>query len=329
MAGIAALSTYFPSEYQTSREIAEATGIPEDVIELKFGLQGKHIAAAGEHVSGMSANAARPLLERVSPDEVGALIYFGSAHKDFYLWPVAPKIAHALGLPRAFTFELMDTSSCGPIALRVARDMLAADPALDSILLVGASRESYVINYRNQRSRSAFNFGDGAAAALIRADGGHEILATAAITDGSFSDEEMVPAGGSVHPPSVETIEREMHHLDIIDPENLKQRLDPVSLDRFVAVVRMAVEKSGQRIEDIDFLAPLHTKRSLFEALLKALGLEESQSFYLRDYGHMSAIDPFVVLREAEQREMVHPGNLVVALSAGTGYSWAATAIRW
>lgn len=328
--GIAAFSTYFPAGYQTSREIAEATGIPQDVIEQKFGLRGKHIAGADEHVSDLAAKAARPLLARVDPAEIDALIYFGSAHKDYYLWSCAPKIAHGLGLDHAFTFELMHTSACGPIALKVARDMLGADASLRGILLVGASRESSVINYRNQRSRFAFNFADGAAAVLVRPGGeGHLILSTAIVSDGSFSDDVLVPAGGSVHPPSHETIQREMHSLDVPDPQGMKERLDPISLHRFVEVTRRAVESSGFSMDEIDFLAPLHMKRSMYGSLLEGIGLEAHQSFYLEEYGHMSSIDPFVVLTEAEKRELLHKGDLVVALSAGTGYSWAATAILW
>ncbi len=327
---IVSIGTYFPAGYQTSRQIAEATGIPQDVIEQKFGLRGKHVAGADEHVSQMGAAAARPLLEGGAAEEIGALIYFGSAHKDYHLWSVAPKIQHALGLAGAFTFELMNTSACGPVALKVARDLLRADPDLPAILLVGASRESSVINYRNGNARFAFNFADGAAAALLRRGGdGHRILASAFITDGSFADDVRVPAGGSVYPPSPETVERGMHFLDVIDPERMKARLDPISLDRFVTVARRAVERSGYALEDLDFLAPLHTKRSLFDALLRALGLEEEQSFYLEEYGHMSAIDPFVVLAEADRRGLLRRGDLVVTLSGGTGYSWAATALLW
>jgi len=325
-----AIGTYFPAGYQTSAEIAGRTGIPQEIIEGKFGLRGKHIAAAGEHVSDMAVRAAEPLLDEAAAEEIGALIYFGSAHKDYYLWSVAPKIQHALGLTGAFTFELMDTSACGPVALKVARDMLVADPDLRAILLVGACRESHVIDYGNGNARFAFNFADGAAAALLRRGSeGHRILASAIVTDGSFADDVRVPAGGSVYPTSPETLQRGMHALDVVDPERMKARLDPISLDRFVAVVRRAVERSGYVLDDLDFLAPVHTKRSLFEGLLRALGLEEHQSFYLEEYGHMSAIDPFVVLAEAERRGRLAPGDLVVTLSGGTGYSWAATALLW
>lgn len=328
--GMAGVGTYFPAGYQTSREIAEAAAIPQDVIEQKFGLRGKHIAGPDEHVSDMAIRAAVPLLGGVDPADVGAVLYFGSAHKDYYLWSVAAKIQHRLGLPRAFAMELMNTSACGPVALKVAKDMLVADPTLGAVLLVGASRESWVIDYQNQRSRFAFNFADGAAAALLRR--GHDrhlILSSAITTDGSFWDGVFVPAGGSVHPASAETLARRMHFLDVADPPEMKARLDPITLDRFVGVVRRAVEQSGFGVEDINFLAPLHTKRSLFEALLRALGLQAHQSLYLEAFGHMSAIDPFVVLAEADRQGRLHTGDLVVALSAGTGYTWAATAILW
>jgi 3-oxoacyl-[acyl-carrier-protein] synthase-3 len=328
--GITAISTYFPEGYQTSAEIAAATGIPAEVIEAKFGLRGKHVAGPDEHISDLAIRAARPLMADSDPRDIGAVIYFGSAHKDYYLWSCAPKIAHALNLDHAFTFELMDTSACGPVALRVARDMLVADTSLSAILLVGASRESSVINYRNERSRFAFNFGDGAAAALVRRGAeGHLILSGAALTDGAFADSVYIPAGGSVHPASAETLERGMHYLDVPDPLGMKARLDPVSLDRFVETARRAVEAAGFTLDEIDFLAPLHMKRSIYEAILGALGLEPRQSFYLEEFGHMSAIDPFVIMEEAENRALVSKGDLVVALAAGTGYSWTAAALLW
>jgi 3-oxoacyl-[acyl-carrier-protein] synthase-3 len=187
-----------------------------------------------------------------------------------------------------------------------------------------------VIDYRNVRSRFAFNFGDGAAAALVRRGPvGHLILSSAALTDGSFADSVFVPAGGSRHPASAETVERGMHYLDVPDPLGMKSRLDPVSLDRFVEVARRAVEASGFTLDEIGFLAPLHMKRSIYDALLEALGLAPRQSFYLEDFGHMSAIDPFVIMAEAETRGLVDKGALVVALAAGTGYSWTATALLW
>ncbi|HEY3247128.1 MAG TPA: 3-oxoacyl-ACP synthase [bacterium] len=327
--GITAMGTYIPPAVQRSDAIAAASGIPEEVIIQKFGLRQKHIASPDEHVSDMALHAARAALEGIDPRSIGAVIYFGSAHKDYYLWTCAPRLQHELALVNAFTFELMDTSACGPVALKVAKDMLVADRDLTAILLAGASREAAIIDYRNPRSRFAFSFADGAAAAVLQRDSGHEVLASAIVTDGSFWRDVLVPAGGSVHPASEQTVRQGMHFLDVIDPQGMKARLDPVALDRFVGVITEAVTRSGFTVADIDYLAALHTKRSLFDALLRVLGLEESQSFYLADYGHMSAIDPLISLVEGERAGRLRRGDLAVAVSGGTGYSWAATAIRW
>ena len=62
MIGLAATAAYLPEHWMTAAEIAAASSIPEQVILEKFGLRGKHIAAADEHVSDMSVEAASRVL---------------------------------------------------------------------------------------------------------------------------------------------------------------------------------------------------------------------------------------------------------------------------
>lgn len=94
-------------------------------------------------------------------------------------------------------------------------------------------------------------------------------------------------------------------------------------------VAREAAERSGFRPDQIAFVAMLHTKRSLFDQVMEALGVPPHRRVYLSEYGHMSAIDPLVALQEATTRRILAPGDLVICLSAGTGYTWAATALLW
>ena len=71
MIGLAATAAYLPERWMSAAEIAGASGIPEDVILEKFGLRGKHIAGADEHVSDMSVEAASRLLgEHGMPETV-------------------------------------------------------------------------------------------------------------------------------------------------------------------------------------------------------------------------------------------------------------------
>lgn len=328
--GILGFNVYMPAEDETSADIAAQAGLSREVVEEKFGLIRKRKAAPDEHVSDMAVKAARPLLSLVPPDEIDAVIYFGSPHKDYPVWMAAPKIQYELGARKAVAFEVGAVSVGCPIVMNVARSMLLANPSWRNILMAGASKESMLLDYSNARSRFMLNFGDGAAAALLQRGYGHNVvLETAAITDGSFHDFVRVPAGGSKLPASHESVAARMHYLDVSDPKAMKEGLDPVSADRFIAVARQAAERSGFRPEQIHFVSMLHTKRSLFDQVMDALGVPDERRVYLSEYGHMSAIDPLVGLDEAVRRRILSPGDLVILLSAGTGYTWAATALLW
>ena len=329
--GIVDVGAYSPVGIQTADEIAALAGIPADVIRDRFGLTGKHIAAPDEHVSQLAAKAAAPLLAR-NEGRIGALIYMGSPYRDFPVWGAGPKVQHLLGARAAgsLAFDVQGNSGGAPISLLVAKGLLEADQTLHQVLLAGGSREHDLIDYSNQRSRFMFTFGAGGGAMLLRRDHPeNHVLETVGFTDGSFADDVMVPAGGSREPATLETVGARRHYLDVRDPQEMKERLDPVSAANFVRVAREAVERSGCRTRDIALLCTIHTKRSLFLKVLQGLGLAEDRAMYLSDHGHMSAIDPIVGLHRAREQGRLRQGDLVVLLAAGTGYSWSATAIRW
>ena len=330
--GLTATASYLPERWMTAAEVGEVSGIPEDVVREKFGLRGKHIAAADEHVSDLAVEAGRRLLEAddIDPTTIDVVLYFGSMWKDYAVWQAAPWIAHRLGCTCAYAVEYDNVSMGTPVALRTARALLVAEPDWKTALLVAACRESYLLDYGNERSRFMFNFGDGAVAGLLTADADRNlILGSHAITDGSFALQVKVPAGGSVEPPSLETVSSRRHYLDVADPAAMKNGLDDVSLANFVGAARGAVERSGARLEDVTYLCGIHMKRSMHDAIVAALGIDPARVSYLDDTGHMSGVDPLLGLDRAVRAGDVGDGDLVVLLAAGTGYTWAATALRW
>jgi len=309
----------------TAAEVSEHSGIPEHVIVEKFGLRGKHIAAPDEHVSDLSVQAVERLLDEsgVDPKAIDVVMYYGSMYKDYPVWQAAPHIAHRVGATNAFAVEYDNVSHGTSIALRIARDLLRAEDELQNVLLVAASRESYLLDYANERSRFMFNFGDGAVAGLLQADADrNEVLGAHAITNGAYSLQVKVPGGGSRDPDGY-------RFLDVQDPGEMKGGLDQESLPNFLAVARGAVERSGLTLADLAFVCPLHTKRSMFTALLSELGMREDQAVYLDDTGHMSGVDPLLGLDRAVREGRVRDGDAVLLLSAGTGYTWAASVVRW
>jgi 3-oxoacyl-[acyl-carrier-protein] synthase III len=325
--GIAATAAYLPERWMPAAEVAAVSGIPEQIVAERFGLRGKHIAAPDEHVTDLSVPAGEPALEEagLDPADVDVVVYFGSSWKEWPVWQAAPWIAHRLGCERAWALEL-DYVSCGaPVALRVCRDLLVAEPDLRNLLAVGACRESYLLDYSNERSRFMFNFGDGAVAAVVARNApANELLGSAAITDGSLSLHVKVPEGGSVQPQTDGG-----RFLDVENLDEMKERLDDVSLPNFVRVAEEALRRSGATLADVGYLSGIHMKRSMHDALVDELGLVAERAAYLDDTGHVSGADPLLGLDRAARAGLLEDGELVLLLAAGTGYTWAASVVRW
>ncbi len=324
--GLAATASYLPERVMSAADVAAASDIPEDVIVEKFGLRGKHIAAQDEHVSDLSLSAARALLSEheIDPASIDVVMYYGSTWKDYSVWQVSPLLAHRLGCRNALALEFDNVSHGTPTALRVARDLLRGEQELRTILIVAACRESYLLDYTNERSRFMFNFGDGAVAGLLVADSAeNELLGCHAVTDGSLALQVKVPRGGSVN------ANDGYGFLDVDDPPAMKERLDDVSLRNFVGAAVGAVERSGARLEDVSYLCGIHMKPSMHRALLAKLGVEPERAAYLDDTGHMSGVDPLFALDRAQREGKLADGDVVLLLAAGTGYTWAASVVRW
>jgi 3-oxoacyl-[acyl-carrier-protein] synthase III len=323
---LAATAAYLPERWMPAAEVAVASGIPEHVLVEKFALRGKHIASDDEHISDMSVRASETLLAEagVGPEAIDVVMYFGSMWKDYAVWQAAPWVAHRIGAVNAYAVEY-DNVSCGtPAALRMARDMLVAEPDLQNVLLVGACRESYLLDYGNERSRFMFNFGDGAAAALLVKDGSrNELLGSHGVTDGSLSLHVKVARGGSVH------MDDGYPFLDVDDPAAMKEQLDQTSLQNFVRAAEGALERSELELSDVSFLCALHMKRSMQVALCESLGVDLRRAEVLDDTGHMSGVDTLLALDRAARAGRVRDGDIVLLLAAGTGYTWAASVVRW
>lgn len=330
--GIVDVSSYAPAGLQTAEEIAALCGIPADVIRDKFGLSEKRLAAPDEHVSDLAAKAACELLRRHPARPLDVVMYMGSPYRDYHVWSAAPKLQQLLGAyaTGSYAMDLQGVSSGTPTALALAKGLFAADPHVNDVLLAGGSREHDLIDYANPRSRFMFNFAAGGAALLLRRDHpANHVLATYGFTDGRFADDVMVPAGGSKEPPSHATIDAGRHSLDVRDPAAMKAGLDPITVENFIRAARIAAERSGVRLADVALVCPIHTKRSLYETVMRGLGLTPEQGVYLSDRGHMSALDPLVGLARARDEGRLHDGDVVLLLAAGTGYTWAATVVRW
>ncbi|WP_327053812.1 3-oxoacyl-ACP synthase [Halomicrococcus gelatinilyticus] len=329
--GLTGYGVYVPDDTVSGEEIAAESGVPEDVVVEKMGVRQKHVCPPDDdHVTDMCVTAAEDALADagVAPAELDAVLFHGSEYKDHVVWSAAANVAERIGAEDAFASESYALCAGAPVALRQARAQLVAD-APETMLLVAASREEDLVDYGNEASSFMFNFGSGASAVVLERDPADPLATvreSAAVTDGSFSEDVVMPAGGSKQPPSHATVDAGLHTLDVPDPEGMKERLADTSIENFLSVADAALERSDYDRDDLDFAALTHVKRSFHDLLLDEL---DAAGYYLDEFGHVQSVDQVLALDRGREAGLVDPGDLLVFLAAGTGYTWAATVLEW
>jgi 3-oxoacyl-[acyl-carrier-protein] synthase III len=332
---IMSTAVYIPQNYMTSEQISMASGIPQDVLERKMGIVRKPIPGDEDHSCEMGIRAARKAIAKagIDPLEIDLVIYIGEEHKEYPVWTAALKLQQEVGALNAWGFDVALRCCTTIMAIKVAKNMMLADESIKTVLLAGGYRNSDLIDYQNPRTRFMFNLSAGGGAMILRKDsyisGLGKVLDSHIITDGSFSEDVIICAGGTKQPITPEALERRQQYFDVPDPEAMKARLDAKSMQNFVAVVRESVTRSGYRLEDIDYLAILHMKKSAHDYVLGELGLTQEQTIYLEDYGHIGQFDQILSLELGMQQGKIQSGDLVVLVSAGVGYAWGATTVEW
>lgn len=330
--GILSTGIYLPDTIMTGREIAEKAGIPKDVVEQKMGIKEKRIPGPDDHTVQMGIRAAKRAIEKadIEPKKIDLVIYIGEEYKEYPLWTAAIKTQEEIGAYHAWGFDVALRCGTTIMALKVAKSLMLTDPDINTVLLAGGYRNVDLIDYSNPRSRFMFNLGAGGGAILLQKGLKKNILLESVLViDGSFSEDVIIPYGGTKQPITKEVLEKGLVRFDVPDPKGMKQRLDQKSLEYFLFVIRQALAKSGYHEKDIDYLALLHMKRSAHQYILHELGLSEEHSIYLEEYGHIGQIDQILSLELAAQAGKLKPGDIVVLVSAGIGYAWGASVIRW
>lgn len=331
--GISGTGWYLPPGIVTSRQMADWSGIDEEVFTGKIGIGRKHVAGPDEHPAEMGIRAAGRAIEDagISPEEIDVIVYGGLGFYDYNFWSPAAKIQGEIGAHKAYAFEVRNGCNGGNLALSVCRDILLGDPKKEYALVVCSDKLSMAVNYADKTAISSFSFADGAAAAVLKKNHrDNRLLSYASITDGSLADYVKVPCGGTRQPTAGAGASREDCFLRVTDPAALDGIFSRTYLKNYLAVITESLKSSGHTVGDIDHLFTNQVKKSITDSLLAELGLEEAQTIRtMKEYGHMGPVDTLFCLAMARESGRIRPGDLVVLAGSAIGFTWAALAIQY
>jgi 3-oxoacyl-[acyl-carrier-protein] synthase-3 len=332
--GIVGTGIYIPDNWMTAKEIAEKTnGVwAESAVVEKLGIKKKSMPGDNDGTQEMGVKAALNALENtgVDPLDIDVIIGVGEEWKEYPLTTSALYIQDKIGAKNAWGIDVANRCCTTVSAMKMAKDMLIADEDVNMVMVVGGYRNGDFVDFTDKHMSMMYNLGAGGGAIILKKN--HDknlLLGSHVIADGSLARTAGVEIGGIKNPITKENVDEAYKSLKLMDPVKMKTRLNEVSMPNWFECIDKALDKSHMERKDIDFLAILHIKRSGHQFMLNELGLNEDQTIYLEEYGHIGQVDQILSLHKALEEKKVKDGSVVCMIAAGIGYVWAANIIRW
>ena len=314
-----------PSRVLTNRDLEKMVDTSDEWITLRTGIKERRLVDEGESNSQLAISASQKALERagVSPEELD-LIIVATLTPDYLMPSVAVLVQQALGAKRAGAFDLSATCSGFLYGLSIADKFVREDPKR-KILVIGSEVLSHKTNWEDRTT--CVLFGDGAGAVVVTGslDGKRGVLSTHLHADGSLWHLLTLKGGGSLYPPFDPRLPREEYYIRMQGREVFKQAVRAME-----SVTLEALETGGLRPEEITLFIPHQANIRIIEFLRERLGLPKERVFVnIHKYGNTSAASIPMALDEAVEEGRLCPGDPVLMVAFGGGFTWAAVLMRW
>jgi 3-oxoacyl-[acyl-carrier-protein] synthase III len=322
---IASLATYVPPRVLTNADLEKLVDTNNDWIMQRVGIRERHIADPGVGTSDLGKEAALAAIERagITPEDIGVIIT-GTVTPDMMFPSTACLIQHKIGAHHAWGFDLSAACSAFTFSLTTASQLVATG-AHEHALVVGADVMSSIIDYKDRAT--CVLFGDGAGAVVVSAakDGEGSILDFEHEIDGSGGDALFMPAGGSLRPPSHETVDRRMHYV-----KQDGRAVFKFAVRKTEEIARRILTRNGLKPSDLDLFISHQANRRIVESATEKLGLGPDKTLINIDrFGNTTAATIPLALNDAVCAGRLKKGHLVLLASVGAGFTVGAVLLRW
>ncbi len=324
-AKITGVAGYVPPKVVTNADLEKIVDTSDEWIRTRTGIHERHYAEPGVTSSFLGTEAAKKLLatKGISPDEID-LIVVATVTPDMLFPATACLIQDKIGANRAWGFDLSAACSGFAYALTVGAQFVGSG-AHKKVLVIGSDVMTSILDFKDRAT--CVLFGDGAGAVLLEPtespnegiiDFSHDI-------DGSGGCNLYMPAGGSLHPASVETVEKRMHYVHQEGAQVFKY-----AVRRQAELACQMLERNGLSSRDLALVVPHQANLRIIRAMQERLGVDDSKVMVNIDrYGNTTAATIPLGLMEAVEQKRLRKGDLVMLVAVGAGYTAGAVLMRW
>jgi 3-oxoacyl-[acyl-carrier-protein] synthase III len=323
-AKITGVAGHVPPKVLTNADLEKMVETNDEWIRTRTGIRERHIVENGTASSHLATEAAKCVLARTGtdPGEID-LIVVASVTPDMMFPAMACLIQERLGAKKAWGFDLSAACSGFAYALTVGAQFVGTGTH-KKVLVIGSDAMSTILDYKDRAT--CVLFGDGAGAVLLEASGEEPgILDFAHDVDGAGGQFLYMPGGGSLHPPTHETVDKNMH---VVHQEG--SQVFKYAVRRMAEVSAHLLERNGFTSKDLTLVVPHQANLRIIRAMQERLGLPDEKVMVNIDrFGNTTAGTIPLGLRDAVEQGRLRKGDLVLLMAVGAGYTTGGVLLRW
>jgi 3-oxoacyl-[acyl-carrier-protein] synthase-3 len=322
-AAITAVGAYVPDYILTNQILETMVDTNDEWITSRTGIKERRILKdVGKGTSFLAIEAAKDLIRKkgIDPKEI-ELVIVATATPDMKAASSAAFTATQIGAVNAFSFDLEAACSSFLYGMSVAAKYIESG-RYKNVLLIGADKNSSMINYEDRAT--CIIFGDGGGAVLFEPNyDGLGLQDEFLRSDGAGREFLQAKYGGSSYPSTVEAIENKEQYV-FQDGRTVFKN----AVFNMADVTEKILERNDLTKEDVAWLVAHQANKRIIDATASRIGLEsEKVMMNIHKYGNTTSATLPLLLHDYESQ--LKSGDKLVFAAFGGGFTWGSIYLKW
>jgi 3-oxoacyl-[acyl-carrier-protein] synthase III len=323
-AAITGVGMYVPDKILDNAYFEKIVDTSDEWIRTRTGIKERRILEVGG-TSVLATKAAEDLLKskNMSAEEIDVIIV-ATVTPDMFFPATACLVQHNLGAKNAWGFDLSAACSGFLFAYQTACSLVESGD-YKKVLVIGADKMSSITDYKDRNN--CILFGDAGAAVLIEPteDKNYGLQDSLLKIDGSGQDILYMKGGGSLNPPTHETVDNNMH---VIYQEG--KAVFKVAVKGMADISYDIMKKNNLTSDDIAYLVPHQANLRIIGATAERMGISMDKVMINIDkYGNTTAATIPSCLVEYYRAGKIKKGDKLILAAFGGGLTWGASYLVW
>lgn len=322
-AAITAVGAYVPDYVLTNQILETMVDTNDEWITTRTGIKERRILKEeNKGASYLGIKAAQDLMKKsdLDPKEIDMVI-FATATPDMPVASSAAFAASEIGAINAFSYDLQAACSSFLYGMSTAARYIESG-RYKKVLLIGADKMSSIIDYTDRAT--CIIFGDGGGAVLFEPnEEGLGLQDEYLRTDGVGREFLKIEAGGSILPPSAETVANKQHFVQQDGKTVFKY-----AVSNMAEASAKIMERNNLTSQDVNWLVAHQANKRIIDATANRMGVEDDKVLInIHRYGNTTSATLPLLLSDYEKQ--LKKGDNIIFASFGGGFTWGAIYLKW